>query len=298
LSCNAIPYIGGSLINCISGKLVAGVALILVMAVPVTYAQSISMEQADFTDYVAQAVRREVGDMPVLVKGTLTLSLGSFQLNLDRIYGICQRNEAICASEVDRYVKGVSQVVKAANAPIDKESVRIVIRSDEYIKRAQASLGSSGPVLQFRSLADGLVSVAVLDTPRAIRPLDDRDLKKLEISQEQLFEIGRKNLQRTLKPLAENAKPVSGGQIGTLGGSAFEVGRVAVPTDWSALAAAQNGILLVALPATDTLLYISESSDSAIDALRSLAVNIARKSPNPLSLAVLRWTKERWELVP
>lgn len=286
------------MINCISGKLVAGVLLILVMAVPVTYAQSISMEQADFTDYVAQTVRREAGDMPVLVKGILTLSLGSFQLNLDRIYGVCQRNEAICASEVDRYVKGVSQVIKAANAPIDKESVRIVIRSDEYIKRAQASLGSSGPVLQFRSLTDGLVSVAVLDTPRAIRPLDDRDLKRLDISQEQLFEIGHKNLQRTLKPLAESAKPVSGGKIGMLGGSAFEVGRVAVPTDWSALAAAQDGILLVALPATDTLLYISESSDSAIDALRSLAVNIARKSPNPLSLAVLRWTKERWELVP
>lgn len=270
----------------------------LALAVPVVFAQSVPLEEAAFTEYMAQALRHEVGDVPVSVKGSLTLSIGSLQANLDRVYGFCRKNESACASESDRYAKGVAQVIKAQNAPIDKAEVRLVVRSSEYIKRAQASLGSDAPALQFRPLVEGLVSVAVLDTPRAVRPLDDRDLRKLELSQEQLFELGRQNLRSILKPLGESAKPVTGGQIGTLPRNFYEVGRVAVHADWETLATAQNGTLLLALPTTDAVLYIAESSPAAIDALRALARDTASKAPNPLSPAVLRWTKVRWELVP
>jgi uncharacterized protein YtpQ (UPF0354 family) len=264
----------------------------------VVYAQSIPLEEGAFTDFMARTLRQQLGDIPVSVKGTLTLSVGLMQANLERSYSICRNDESSCAAEVTRYVKGVSQVIRAQNAPIDKAAVRLVIRSSEYIKRAQASFGNDGPTLQVRPLVEGLVSVAVLDTPRAVRPLDDRDLKKLEVSQEQLFEIGAKNLRGTLKPLAESAKPAIAGQIGTLAQSFYEVGRVALLSDWEALASAQSGTLLVALPTTDTVLYISESSPASVDALRTLARSIAMKSPSPLSAAVLRWTKERWELVP
>jgi hypothetical protein len=239
-----------------------------------------------------------VSEVPIVVKGPLVLSVGSLQANLARVYALCRKTESACAAEANRYAKGVAQVVKADNAPIDKAAVRLVIRSSEYIKRAQASFGADGPSLQFRPLVEGLVSVAVLDTPRAIRPLDERDLTKLQVSQDQLFELARQNLHASLKPIAETAKPATAGQIGTLPASFYEVGRVAVHADWEPLASAQNGTLLVALPATDMVLYISESSATAVDALRTLAKNAASRSPNPLSPVVLRWTKERWELVP
>lgn len=276
----------------------AAISIALALSASVVYAQSIPLEEGAFTDFMARTLRQQLGDIPVSVKGTLTLSVGLMQANLERSYSICRNDESSCAAEVTRYVKGVSQVIRAQNAPIDKAAVRLVIRSSEYIKRAQASFGNDGPTLQVRPLVEGLVSVAVLDTPRAVRPLDDRDLKKLEVSQEQLFEIGAKNLRGTLKPLAESAKPAIAGQIGTLAQSFYEVGRVALLSDWEALASAQSGTLLVALPTTDTVLYISESSPASVDALRTLARSIAMKSPSPLSAAVLRWTKERWELVP
>ncbi len=69
-----------------------------------------------------------------------------------------------------------------------------MIRSSAYIKRAQQSLGNDGPAQQVRPLSEGLVSVAVLDSPRAVRPLDERDLKKLDASQDQLFALGEANL--------------------------------------------------------------------------------------------------------
>lgn len=262
-------------------------------------AQGVPADEPAFTEFVAQAMRREVGDAPVLVKSPLTLSVGPLQANLDRIFAFCRANSASCAAEVDRYVKGAAQVLRQQSAPLDRAAVRIVVRTSEYIKRAQASLGSDGPTLQTRPLVDTFVSVAVLDTSRAVRPLDDRDLKKLNLSQDQLFELGGANLMAILKPIAEGAKPVGSGQIGTVTGSVYEVGRVAFPAEWSPLAIAQQGTLLVALPTTDVVLYISQSTPEAIDALRALAKSTAAKAANPLSpTAILRWTSERWEVVP
>jgi len=92
----------------------------------------------------------------------------------------------------------VSGVLKERNAPIDKDAVRIVIRSSDYIKHAQASLGADAAGLQLRPLVTGLMAVVVLDAPRTIRPVTDGDRKKLGLSQEQLFELGATNIRATL----------------------------------------------------------------------------------------------------
>lgn len=279
-------------------KFSIAVGILFGLEAPRVEAEAIPMKELAFTEYMSQAVQREVGEIPVSVKGPLTLSVGTSQVNLDRVFAFCQKNESACALESERYIKGVSQVIKTQNAPIEKSSIRLVVRSSEYIKSAQASLGENAPVIQIRPLVNGLVAVAVQDTPRAIRPLNDRDLKKLEVSQEQLFELGAQNLRGALKPLTETAKPVSSGQIGTMPLSFDEVGRVVLHDDWAVLAKSQNDILLVTLPTTDTVLYISEATPRAIDALRTLARKIAGKSPNPLSPAIIRWTQEKWEVVP
>jgi uncharacterized protein YtpQ (UPF0354 family) len=137
-----------------------------------------------------------------------------------------------------------------------------------------------------------------LDTPRALRPLDDRDLKKLGLSQDEIFALGAENLRNTLQPLSDKAKPVASAQIGSITGSVYEVGRVAVLSQWASLAAAQNGTLLISMPSTDVVLYVSEGTNVAVDALRTLATRTSAQSSNPLSPLVLKWTQERWELVP
>jgi uncharacterized protein YtpQ (UPF0354 family) len=274
------------------------VAMFALAACVVARAQDVPTDQAAFTDYVADKMRQEAVGTLVTVKSPLTLSIGSLQANLDRIHAYCKSNSQGCAAEIDRYVKGASQVVKERNAPLDKTSVRLVVRSSEYIKRAQASLGPDGPILQAKPLVEGLVVVAVLDTPRAIRPLDNRDLASLKLSQDELLELGRKNLEANLKPLSEVAKAVASGQIGTISGSTFDTSRVLLRDQWASLSDAQGGVILVSLPTTDTLLYISEATPTAIGALRTLSRDVMSKAPNSLSTAILKWSSNSWELVP
>ena len=185
-------------------------------------------------------------------------------------------------------------------APLDKAAVRLVLRSREYIDHAQKMLGAT-PQLAYRSLAGSastdLVVVPVLDTAHAVRPLDDRDMRALGLELDQLIDLGESNMRATLKPLQDQARPVGPGQIGSLPRDFFEVGRVAMHTDWAPLALAQQGILLVAVPATDAVLYISEDSPAAIDALAALSRKIAGGVPTPLSGKVLKWTSTGWRLV-
>ncbi|WP_343732326.1 hypothetical protein [Duganella sp.] len=55
-----------------------------------------------------------------------------------------------------------------------------------------------------------------------------------------------------------------------------------------------GGTLLIAVPSPDVILYISESSASAIDALAALAKSTAAKSQTPLSPAVFKWSAQGW----
>src|SRR5215213_5583827 len=75
-------------------------------------AQEVPRDEGSFTEFVATRVRQEVGNAPVVVKSPLTLGVGPIQANLDRVFAFCRSNAAGCATELDRYAKGVAQVLK------------------------------------------------------------------------------------------------------------------------------------------------------------------------------------------
>jgi len=259
-------------------------------------AQTVPLEPSAFTEYVATAVRREVGDTVVSARVPLHLSIGELDGQLDRILAYCRSNGAGCDGQVQQFAKAAGDIVREKNAPIDPTAVQLVVRSDAYVQRMQASLGTNAPQLQARPLVAGLMVVAILDTPRAIRPLTERDLKKLGKSQDDLFALAAINLTNSLQPLSESAKPVAAGQIGYTKPSFGEVGRVALPAQWTSLAQAQHGELIIALPTTDQVLYISESTDVARDALRALSRKLASHSSAALAPdTLLKWTAEGWE---
>jgi hypothetical protein len=58
-----------------------------------------------------------------------------------------------------------------------------------------------------------------------------------------------------------------------------------------------GGKLIVAVPASDMLLYVGDDSPKAIEALRLLVKNATTRAPAPLSSELLRWTPQRWEVV-
>jgi len=272
-------------------------SMLLLSACGQTLAQTIPSDEAGFTEHVATLIRKEVGDANVVVKGPLTLGLGELQANLDRVFGFCKRDSNACATELDRYVKGAAQIHKDRSAPPTRESVRLVVRSSQYVQAAQSSLGGQSPQFQSRAFVEGLVILPVLDGPRTVRMLGSKDNTELGVSEAELFDLGLTNLRATLKPLMEVAKVVSGGQIGTITGNAYDTSRLILHDTWAPLAKAQGGTLIVAIPATDAVFYISEDTPVAVDALRALVKSVLSRAPSRLTNVLLRWNESGWSLV-
>jgi len=260
-------------------------------------AEDIPKDEAGFTDYVATQLRKEFGDHAVAIKSPLTIGVGEFQANLDRIYAFCKANASACGVEVDRYVKGAAQVARERNAPPTKEAVRLVIRSVQYVQSAQGSLPPGTSPLQPRPFVEGLVVLPALDSPRAIRMLPEKDNASLGLSSNEVYDLGISNLRKDLKPILEITKAAGNKQIGQLVGDSFYPSRLVLHDWWKPLAEAQGGTLIVALPATDAVFYIGEDTPMAIDVLRTLVQDLMRRAPNRLSNLLLRWTSTGWEVV-
>jgi hypothetical protein len=258
-------------------------------------AAPIPADQAGFTEFVAAQFRQQpLGGETVAVKGPLTLSIGTLQANLDRVYGYCRNNADDCQAEIDRFARGVAQVIASRNAPPAREAVRLVVRPEEYVRQYDAAAGRK---IQTWPLAGGFVIVPVLDTPRAMRTMTSDDFKRLDLNADQVFQLGVENLKTTLEPLMPQAPVARPGEIGRVAGDAYDSSRLIMHDSWAPLAAAQGGVLIVAAPAKDAVFYVGEDTPKAIDALRSLTKRMMKTVPNPLSPTLLRWTKTGWEPV-
>jgi hypothetical protein len=276
-----------------------GVFIVVLAACASAFAQDVRAPvpkgETAFTEYVAAQLRRAIRGATVEVKGPLTLRVGELQANLDRIFAFCGRNTSGCVSEVSNYVKSVVQIHKDRTAPPAKEAVRIVVRAKAYVTDALSL--PKAPKLQPRPLVGGLVMLPVIDTPRAIRMLTEDDNGRLGLAADDVFRLGFDNLRKQLKPLMSIAKVTQAGQIGELSGDAYHSSRLAMFETWSPLAKVHGGKLVVAAPATDTVLYVGDDSPKAVEALRLLAKDVSTRAPSPLSAELFRWTPQHWEVV-
>ncbi|MFK4653227.1 hypothetical protein ABIF97_003161 [Bradyrhizobium japonicum] len=172
-------------------------------------AQQIPADEPGFTAFVAERIRAEIRDTPVVIKGPLTLSVGPLQTNLDPF---CKANTGGCAREIGAYVSGIKATTSSRNDPPTRAALRVVVRSADYMRQALREVDARGPALM-RPLAEGLVIVPVLDSPRAVRVFNDKDRAALGLTQDQVFDIAIANLRSSVKPLTTVAKAVPSGQF-------------------------------------------------------------------------------------
>jgi hypothetical protein len=258
----------------------------------------VPMDDAAFTAFVAEKIKAAVGDTLVGVKAPLLVTVGPMQAHLQRLHEQCRADRDACADQIDRFAHGAIEVINQQAPTAEKSALRLVVRTTDYMKTVETGVGPNAPAFQTKPLVDGLVVVAVFDAPRVVRPLDERDLHTLGMSRDEVFDAARSNLQSSLGPLEGAAVPVKDGRIGTIAGNIYQVGRIAIASDWAPLARAQAGVLLVSVPTTDVVLYGADDSPGGVDALRALSRHTAESSSNRLSPAILRWTPEGWERLP
>jgi uncharacterized protein YtpQ (UPF0354 family) len=282
----------------IARKVLSAAALMLALTLP-TVGQDIPNDESGFTEYVAGRLRSAVGESTVAVQGPLTLKLGGLQANLDRIFAFCSQNASACPTEISTYVTAVAEAYRARNAPISRDTIRVVVRTAQYAEQVQNSLGPRAPTLLPTPFVEGLVLLPVFDSPTSFRFLNTEDLKTLGLTEQEVQQLALTNLRAALKlrPLMDVAKVAGRGRIGQLLGDSFYPSRLALFDTWAPLAKAQGGKLIVAAPATDAVLYVGDDSPTAIDALRTLARNLMTRVPHPLSEILLRWTPTGWDVV-
>jgi len=278
-------------------------ASLSLLVVTLVHAQDVPTDEEVFAKVAADRVQRELPDYRIAPTSRLTLEgkradgESTGQLSLDRIYAFCSRNSRNCSAALDQYAKGIGEIVKERDRPIEKSMVRIAIRPAEYVERIKKQM-VTGPIAMYsKPIGGGLAVVPVLDYSRSVRFVGEKDLLKLGVSEEEIFNLGEENLRSSVKPLAQVAPVPSANAFGTITGEDYASSRVVFHGEWKSLAEKLNGNLVVMLPASDVLLYGDGSTAVGIEALRTYGSEMAKKSTRPLSPVVLRWLPTGWEEV-
>lgn len=261
-------------------------------------AGAVPQDAVGFTEYVAAQLRQQLGDATVVVREPLTLGVADQRTKLDKLYTGCQTNRGNCADDVGAFVKTTTQQFRASTIPATRESLRLAVRTAASVQQAQRDVGGDATTFRPRPFIGPLVTVPVFDTMRASRLISEKDYKTLNLSVDQVRETARKNTYDAMPQVLQHAKPVPAGEVGKLDGPVPQPSRLVFIDDWKPLADAQKGKLIVAAPANDTVLYVSDDDASTLDALRAQVRDLMGKSPNPLTDVLLRWSPSGWVPLP
>lgn len=258
-------------------------------------------DEAAFAQYVGERIEKS-GGIRSDSEGRLSLQLssvaGEYLLTayLDRIWGACQRAQEQCSGFIDEYVSGVLSLITERTRPPESASLRLVVRPTAYLSSVERDLKAE-PLITYPFVGDLSIAL-VIDSPRSLTMAQRKDLEKLKLSETEAFDIGKANLKSELQPLAAVLKTIQGKSIGYLEENAYEPSRLIFHDEWAEYARQIGGSLIVAVPATNILIYGSGATAEAVDALRGLALNVGRKSQRPLSPLVFRWTERGWQVAP
>lgn len=275
--------------------------LIFAFAWSLSFAQSIPTDEVAFTNGAAERVSQELPEYNVKPTGKLTLEgkrndgESTGQMSLDRVYAFCARNSQNCSAALDQYAKGMAESIRERNRPIERSMVRLAIRPTAYVDQIRKQISAGAGAVYSKPVAPGLVAVAVLDFTRSVRFINDKDLTKLSLTEEELLKLGEQNLRLSAKPFAEVAPTPGANFFGRIAGEDYATSRILFLDDWRDLNTKLNGKLVVMLPAPDVLLYGDGSNSVGVDTLRTFAADVARQSSRPLSPAILQWTESGWQ---
>lgn len=184
-----------------------------------------------------------------------------------------------------------------APQPAKPENLRLVLRSSAEIAAAKQS---SSTILAQPLVGDLWQALAVQtdsgDSP-AFRFATSSDLDQLRLSPDGAFALGQQNAMTALAPLANVTHDLTPHQIGIIQSKGDETSRVLAAKDWAALAGQLDGRLLIAVPASDTVLYCEENGSQSVRTFAAAARDTAAKASHAVSPALLRWTPAGWQIV-
>lgn len=216
---------------------------------------------------------------------------GSDRISLDRIHAFCQANPADCETELNTFINGLADSIRADRDAVDSRMVRIVIRDRAYVDAVAAQSDGGIPLWP---VGDALAAMLVIDAPTFVRSVTRADLKAMGLDADAAFITAVTNAEDAEGPLADALERLGPGEVGMLQGSYFSSSRLLPQGEWAAYAATLRGPLLAMMPVPNALLYADGDDAAAVGHMQREARSLARSHPLPLPQRVLRWTPGGW----
>jgi hypothetical protein len=254
------------------------------------------------TTRAAETLAKALPAAKVTVKGPLQLGLTmqsrSFTVRLDNPFDYCGRDPPNCDRALQAYLANLAATLKEAAEPLEKSAIRVVVRSTGYVEDAhRQAAGKPGALIIARPLAGDLWVLPVVDRPHGVKPLSAADLAGLGLSEDAAIALGKRNLASAIPPVSSVMHDLGPNAVGTISGNFYDSSRVVLHDQWAPLAKKLGGRLIVAVPATDVLVYGEAKDPAALDALATFAREAAKRSQRPISTTVLKWVPGGWEVV-
>lgn len=212
-------------------------------------------------------------------------------LGIGSVNQSCALGATMCDEAIHSYArKAVDYMLEAI--PPSPSQLRAFVRG----KPDQTASGiQHDPLADFivEPLAGDLLSVCYRDLAKGRRPILTADLKAMRLDRQAALAACNSNAVTELPPLASQWHSLPKKGIGVIENGDDVTGYLLRPSDWRPLAD-QLGGLIVACPSSDAVLYSRGSNAIDAEVLSLLAAQMFKKSANPVSTQVFRWTDAGW----
>lgn len=193
------------------------------------------------------------------------------------------------AAEIRRFVAGVREATEGRPAPFSTRDLRLVLRSRAYIERLRARFAKPEQRILARPFGPDLVVAIVIDAPRTMRFLQQKDLRHVErgggdaFTQAQAWTAAASGAPKAV------LRPHARGRFGVVEDT-YAPSWLLRPVAWHHLVAADTEVLAAA-PARGSLVYAVDPDPAAREAFRRIVGRLHASAARPLSARVFRWTR-------
>ena len=269
-------------------------------------AQSVPLEQVEFTSYVAELLRTTAPEhikVQVTVVRPLAVTLSApsgvaVEANLMPLHSHCVAMQGRCFDAAEKMIQAAFQVFGEATRPIERDMLRPVLRTRAYVESLRELHSKRGmPSLLAKPYVGELWIVLAIKGSALIRMATSDTLQQLGLDESAAFELALQNIRDTKAPVLERAQPLRGTRFNIIAEDGYEASRLLMHDEWSAVARSRAGDLIVSVPASDAVIFGLVRDRDDIKALREIVASQARRTLVPISPQIFRWRPDGWELL-
>lgn len=272
------------------GWLVAALAM---FAAPMVHAQA-GLDPMTFTAEMAKRFGDATG-REVKIAGPLQLEMRTplnnpVKLPIAPILEACVRDGPEACEAMKQRAVGMVVSTMGGPAPITLGTLRLIVRGGatcgEY-----AGFHRAGSVAIQREIGPGLCARLISRNGPQLAMLDTRHLGELNVSDDEAWELARKQTLADLPPLASVVLGDGTTQLSRIGAASILLDR----DGWQALAKATGVEILVIVP-DDREVIIARRDRTDFAQFAGKAKAMHGVAITPVSPNVLRWTEKGWTL--